>query len=107
MPIRNRVRICLVIAAALSALLTGRASAAAANLSFQCVNSTSGAAWTVMVDEQHGTVDGAPAVIGPGRITWRDRGGGSYDLDRKSGALTFTNSSSMGGYMLFHRCHLK
>jgi hypothetical protein len=97
----------MTMAAAAGAILAGCAPACAANVIFQCVNSSSGAAWTVTVDEQRHTVDGAPADLGAGRITWHPAGGGSYDLDRKSGDLTFTNSSSMGGYMLFHHCHLK
>ena len=99
--------ICLAIAATLGALLAAPA-ARAADLSFQCTNPTSGASWSLAVDEQKRTVDGAPADISAARINWRDpASGGYYDLDRKSGALTFTNPSSTGGYMLFHRCQAK
>ncbi len=95
---------CIAIAAALGAIYAGT-PAQAANLSFQCTNSSSGTTWTVIVDEQRHTADGVPAQISAARISWRDAAtGGSYDLDRKSGELTFINSSSMGGYMLFHRC---
>ena len=80
----------------------------AAVLDFQCVNAASGASWTVSVDDQKRTVDGTPADITASRISWRDpASGGLYDLDRKSGALTFVNPSSTGGYMLFHRCQAK
>ena len=98
---------CIAVAAAIGALLAGP-SAQAAGLSYQCTNTASGASWTVMVDDQKQTVDGAPAQISAARISWRDAAtGGSYDLDRKSGDLTFTNSSSMGGYILWHRCQQK
>ena len=97
----------IAIAATLGALLAG-ATAQAADLSFQCVNAASGSSWSLAVDEQKRTVDGAPADISAARINWRDpASGGYYDLDRKSGALTFTNPSSTGGYMLFHRCQAK
>ncbi len=80
-------------------------SAQAAALNFQCTNSVSGATWTVNVDDQKRTVDGGPADISAARISWRDpETGGTYDLNRKSGDLTYVNSSSTGGYMLFHRC---
>ncbi len=99
--------ICIAAAAAIGGLLACP-SARAADLSFQCTNTASGASWTVMVDDQKQTVDGSPAQISAARISWRDAAtGGSYDLDRKSGDLTFINSSSMGGYMLFHRCKQK
>jgi len=106
-PTWSHQRICLAIAAVVGALMTGTA-APAAGLNFQCVNAASGASWTVTVDDQKRTVDGAPADISAARISWRDpASGGLYDLDRKSGALTFTNPSSTGGYMLFHRCQAK
>jgi len=80
----------------------------AAVLDFQCVNAASGASWIVSVDDQKRTVDGTPADITASRISWRDpASGGVYGLDRKSGALTFVNPSSTGGYMLFHRCQAK
>jgi hypothetical protein len=95
------------IAAALAAVLAD-APAQASDLSYQCTNTASGASWLVEVDDQKRTVDGVPADISAARISWRDAAtGGSYDLDRKSGDLTFTNSSSMGGYMLWHRCQQK
>ena len=97
----------IAAAAALGAIYVST-PAQAAGLSYQCTNTASGASWTVMVDDQKRTVDGAPAQISAARISWRDAAtGGSYDLDRKSGDLTFTNSSSMGGYILWHRCQQK
>jgi len=101
------MKIYIAIAAACGALLAGP-SARAADLSFQCTNAASGSSWTLTVDDQKRTADGAPAEISAARISWRDpASGGIYDLDRKSGALTFTNPSSTGGYMLFHRCQPK
>ena len=86
-----------------AALLLDRAPAQAAALAFQCVNSASGASWKVLVDDERRTVDGNPAQISPSHISWRE-GTGIYDLDRATGALTFTNASSTGGYTLFHKC---
>jgi len=111
-PIKGRMIICRTTAIAILALsgavVLGRTPALAADLSFQCTNLASGASWTVVVDDQKQTVDGVPAKISTARISWRDAAtGGSYDLDRKSGDLTFINTSSMGGYMLFHRCRPK
>jgi len=102
-PIWRRLTACAVLAAVFGAVSGGPAQAA--DLSFQCTNQASGATWTVKVDEQKRTADGAPADISAARISWRDaQTGGIYDLNRKSGELTFVNSSSTGGYMLFHRC---
>ena len=104
---RSHPKTCIATVAAFAALLAA-APARAADLSFQCVNAASGASWSLTVDDQKQTVDGSPAQISAARINWRDpASGGVYDLDRKSGALTFTNPSSTGGYMLFHRCQLK
>ena len=100
-PTRSRMTAFFVLAAGLGAATTARAD----DLSFRCTNQASGTSWTVTVDEQKRTADGAPANISARHISWRDaQTGGSYDLDRSSGDLTFVNSSSMGGYMLFHRC---
>ena len=97
----------IAIAVAFGALSAG-AAAQASDLSYQCTNTASGTSWLVKIDDQKRTVDGVPADISAARISWRDAAtGGSYDLDRKSGDLTFTNSSSMGGYMLWHRCQQK
>jgi hypothetical protein len=36
---------------------------------------------------------------------WHDiRRGGFYELDRRSGLLTFRNPSSTGSYLLYYRC---
>jgi hypothetical protein len=82
-------------------------SAQAAVLTYQCTNTASQAKWTVTVDDQKKTADGFPAIITAGEITWVDlKDGGHYELDRKTGALTYANSSSMGGYLLWHHCQL-
>jgi hypothetical protein len=96
-----------VFGAVLGALLLPAAalSAQPVVLMFRCVNVTSHASWDLKVDTAGHTADGFPAEISPARISWRDgTHGGSYELDRATGELTFSNSSSMGGYMLFHRC---
>jgi hypothetical protein len=88
--------------------LVGSTTAFATQFKIQCVNSASGSAWTLQVDDGLKTVDGVPAHITAAGITWRDASsGGAFDLDRSSGILTFTNASSTGGYMLRHQCHLK
>lgn len=82
-------------------------SAQAAELTFRCVNSASHATWDLKIDPAKSTADGFPAKINGASIAWRDgTHGGTYELDRSSGELTFSNASSMGGYMLFHRCQL-
>ena len=86
-------------------LRTAAFSAHAADLSFRCANSASHATWDLKVDPANGTVDGSPAKFGTASIAWRDTArGGNYALDRSSGELTYTNASSMGGYMLFYHC---
>jgi hypothetical protein len=80
-------------------------SAQADELTFRCVNTASHATWNLKIDPAKSTADGFPAQINAASVTWRDvTHGGSYELDRASGKLTFSNSSSTGGYMLFHRC---
>jgi hypothetical protein len=92
----------------LALTLAATSSARAAELTFQCANSASHALWTLKVDDVQHTADGFPAQITANEISWRDTGnGGIYELDRATGELTFTNSSSMGGYMLYHQCHLQ
>lgn len=97
----------ITIAVMFGAALAGRTSAFATQFAIQCVNSASGASWTLQVDDGLKTVDGVPARITAAEITWRDTSsGGAFDLDRSSGILTFTNASSTGGYMLRHQCRL-
>jgi hypothetical protein len=71
----------------------------------QCTNPTSGATWVVNVDYDRSTVDSFPAEITNSQIAWHDAlHGGYYYLDRASGALTFKNATSNGGYSLHHSC---
>jgi len=72
---------------------------------FQCTNPKSGATWNVNVDYDRSTVDSFPAEITNSQIAWHDTShGGFYYLDRTSGALTFKNATSNGGYALHHTC---
>jgi hypothetical protein len=86
--------------------LMGRLPAHAAEITFRCVNPASGTVWNLKIDDERQTADSLPAEITTTRIMWRDIvRGGFYELDRKSGLLTFRNASSTGGYTLYHRCH--
>lgn len=77
----------------------------AATATFRCTNTASGTSWDVKIDYDRATADSFPATITAREISWKDtKEGGSYSLDRNTGALTFVNSSSMGGYLLFHTC---
>lgn len=100
----NAIRLTMMVAYAL--LVPGTVlPAQAAELTFHCVNQASHASWMLKVDPAKSTADGFAATISTASIAWRDPvRGGNYLLDRASGALTFSNASSMGGYMLFHRC---
>jgi hypothetical protein len=72
---------------------------------FQCTNPKSGTTWDVKVDYGRSTADSFPAKITQSQIAWHDTlHGGYYYLDRASGALTFKNASSNGGYALHHTC---
>jgi hypothetical protein len=95
-----------VAATALSTAACGGDSAHAATLTFRCTNSKSGTTWEVKVDYDRSTADSFPAEIGGSQIVWHDTlHGGYYYLDRASGALTFRNASSTGGYSTHHTCH--
>jgi hypothetical protein len=100
----NAIRLATTVACSL--LVPGTAfSVQAAELTFRCVNQASHASWALTVDPAKSMADGFPATISAARIAWHDTvRGGNYELDRASGALTFSNASSRGGYMLFHRC---
>jgi hypothetical protein len=72
---------------------------------FQCTNPKSGTTWDVKVDYDRSTVDSFPAKITNSQIAWHDAThGGYYYLDRASGALTFKNATTTGGYSLRHTC---
>ncbi|MGH6811431.1 MAG: hypothetical protein ACREDM_03515 [Methylocella sp.] len=72
---------------------------------FQCTNPKSGTTWDVKVDYDRSTADSFPAKITDSRITWHDTlHGGYYYLDRASGALTFKNATTTGGYAIHDTC---
>jgi hypothetical protein len=72
---------------------------------FQCTNPASGATWDVKVDYDRSTADSFPAEITNSQIAWHDAlRGGYYYLDRASGALTFKNATTTGGYALHDTC---
>jgi hypothetical protein len=107
----TRVKFVIAISYALASSVSGlpstvRLAAQAAEITFLCVNSSSGTTWNLKVDDERQTADSFPAEFATIRIAWHDSGrGGFYDLDRNSGLLTFRNASSTGGYILYHRCH--
>ncbi|HEX3496172.1 MAG TPA: hypothetical protein VHT02_03195 [Methylocella sp.] len=91
--------------AAISSAACGSDPAHAAAITFRCTNPKSGTAWEVKVDSDRGTADSFPAEITESQIAWHDTlHGGYYYLDRASGALTFLNASSTGGYATHHTC---
>jgi hypothetical protein len=95
-----------VVAAAISTAVCGGDTAHAAAVTFRCSNPTSGTTWEVKVDYDRRTADSFPAEITESQIAWHDTlHGGYYYLDRASGALTFVNASSTGGYATHHTCH--
>jgi hypothetical protein len=106
----GRTKFATVIAPALSLSviglpLTDRQPAHAAEITFRCVNPANGATWNLKIDDGRQTADSLSAEITPTRVMWHDSvRGGFYELDRKSGLLTFRNASSTGGYMLYYRC---
>jgi len=77
------------------------------DISVTCTNPHSGVTWQIRIDYDHGTVDANPARISDREISWRDRDGANYTLDRKSGNLTVIIASSTGGFFLHDRCKLE
>ena len=60
----------------------------------------------VKADYDRGAADSFPAEITDSQTAWHGTlHGGGYCLDRGSGALTFLNNSSAGGYATRHTCH--
>ncbi len=95
-----------LVAAAISTAACGGNSAHAAAITFRCTNPKSGTTWEVKVDYDRSTANSFPAKITGSQIAWHDTlHGGYYFLDRASGALTFQNASSTGGYATHHTCH--
>src|SRR5262245_11045579 len=85
--------------------LTDRQPAHAAEFTLRCLNPASGATWNLKIDDERHTADSVSAEITPTRVMWHDIvHGGSYELDRRSGLLSFRNASSTGGYILHFRC---
>jgi hypothetical protein len=74
--------------------------------SITCTNAASGANWQIKIDYEGKTVDSNPAYFNEAKISWREKGGLNYTLDRKSGDLTIVFASSTGGSFLYHRCQL-
>jgi len=70
-----------------------------------CTNLVSGYSWQIRINFEQSTVDSNPARIGSAEISWRDGDHGPwYRLDRSSGSLTVTFTSSTGGYFIHDRC---
>lgn len=93
--------------AAVAAAAIGGATAPTSRTVMTCRNPVSGAAWQIVVDFGHATVDANRARISPAEISWFDpKDGGNYTLDRRSGELTATVASSTGGYFRHGRCVL-
>ena len=88
----------------------GPAAAEAAPISpnathVRCVNTVSGAGWTLALDHAHGLADGRPARFDAHRAVWTDAARTSvYDLDLQHGALTITRGSSTGGWVAAFAC---
>jgi len=84
---------------------SGKAVISAAPTLIRCVNTVSGAGWTLALDGARGVADGRPARFGPRWVNWNDAAGSStFALDRNSGALTVTRGSSTGGWVATFAC---
>ncbi len=101
------------VAAAITALATCGAAAPADGQPsprapvITCTNPASGATWQISIDYDRATVDANPARVSDTEISWHDaKDGGTYTLDRRSGALTVIVASSTGGYFLHDHCRL-
>ena len=71
----------------------------------RCVNTASGAVWTIPLDAERSLADGRPATFGPTRVDWSGRADGSvFDLDLGRGTLTVTRGSSTGGWVSTFAC---
>jgi hypothetical protein len=89
-------------------ILAGSAGAASADpVALHCMNTTSGATWTIPVDLAGRTVDSVPARITDDTISWEDTTLHHYDFHRATGALEMHVASSTGGIYLTDRCVLK
>jgi len=110
MKLNFRIRlfaVAVVVAAASRAVCAAAGAAVPDERAITCTNPASGTTWQIRVDYVRSTVDAYPATISDAKIIWHDaKDGGSYTLDRRSGALTFVAPSSTGGYFIFDRCSL-
>jgi len=73
-------------------------------LHLRCTNPVSGANWAIVVDLDRGLVDTLPAKISDSWVSWRNPGGGIYELERATGSLQLRAASSTGGYFLHYTC---
>ena len=100
------------LAAGVAALAIGISIAAVGSevkrqTNITCTNPTSGANWQIKIDYEGKTVDSNPADFSDTKISWREKGGVNYTLDRKSGNLTVVFASSTAGHFLYDRCELE
>jgi hypothetical protein len=83
----------------------GTGAVQSAVLQYRCTNPASGTNWTIGLEPEGQRVDANPAQVSAAAASWRDpKSGGTYELDRTSGKLTFRNASSTGGYFLYYTC---
>jgi hypothetical protein len=98
-------RIAVLLAAGLVSTMTeGSWAAGTEMLHLRCTNPKGGANWAVVVDLDHGLVDSLPARITNAWISWHNPNGGTYELERATGALQLRAASSTGGYFLHYTC---
>jgi hypothetical protein len=95
----------LVLGLATSAIpASGGLAADAGMLHLRCTNPVGGANWPVAIDLDHSLVDSFPATITAKWISWSDRTGGVYELERATGKLQLRAASTTGGYFLHYTC---
>jgi hypothetical protein len=83
----------------------GKGGARPGGIVYTCSNPASGASWPMRVDTRRAVVDGNPAKITGGGISWFDPSDGSYNtFDRDNGKLTASIASSTGGYFRHAQC---
>jgi hypothetical protein len=71
----------------------------------RCVNTTSGATWTIPLDAAQSLANHRPARFGQARVDWGGGADGSvFDLDLAHGLLTVTRGSSTGGWVAKFAC---
>jgi hypothetical protein len=86
-------------------LVLANASAFGATKHVVCRNVTSGASWSIAINDDKQTVDDFPASFSGDEVAWFDfHDSGHYILDRATGSLIGRFASSTGGYSLTHHC---